>query len=235
MIRYKSNDVALVRCSTLAPLAPWIIMALAAITVIAFVRWAYAIYVQHPLLEQYGALIVDIFGRIPGIDNLLVVDHPDRWLVVTLVVGTVFCVVVIMGTTWRARERRRFYDATDANPVERQHVDRLTAGFPTLMREHGIGVHTTVDRVFGDGVRTHITPPILRRIMMEPSGPRIAVRPADGQSASQLVDQWEKSASIFQEIDFDTTVERNVVYIQLYTRTGGASDVTLSDLNGGDE
>lgn len=82
MIRYKSNDVALVRCTTLAPLAPWIIMALAAITVLAFVRWAYAIYVQHPLLEQYGALIVDILGRIPGIDNLLVVDHPDRWLVV---------------------------------------------------------------------------------------------------------------------------------------------------------
>lgn len=248
MMRYNSSDDALVPTDLRSNSTPLgtvvlVIMAVSALPgVLALVRWAYATYVQDPLLKEYGALIDDIVGRIPGIDNLLIVDHPDRWFlvarvdfVVVAVLGVMFLVVAIILKTRQDRDCRRFYDATDANSVERRIVNRLTAGFPTLMREHGIGVHTTIDRAFSGGTRTRITPPILHHITMEPSGLRVAVRPATDQNASELADQWEKSASIFQEIDFDTAVEGNVVYVQLYTRTGGAPDVTLNDLNGGDE
>lgn len=232
MISFVEKPAALKnRESPIAAIPPLLAVA----TIWSGIRAAYGKYIQDSLLVDYGILIDDIFGRIPGIDNLLVVNYPTRWAAVALVAFTVLLAVVIIRKIWRDRARRRFYDATDANPVERRLVDRLTAGFPTLMREHGIGVRTTVDRAFNAGTRTRITPPTLRRITMKPFGLRIAVRPATGQSASELADQWEKSASIFQEIDFDTTVERNVVYVQLYTRDGGASDVTLNDLNGGDE
>lgn len=235
MINFVAKPAALDNDDLRSAPVPVIPLILAITTIWSGIRAAYGKYIQDNLLTGYGTVIDDIFGRIPGIDNLLVVDHSGRWFVVAFVVGTVFCVVVIIRKIKRDRARRKFYEVTDANPVERSLVGRLTAGFPALMREHGIGVHATAGRVSSGGARTRVTPPILRRITMEPSGLRIAVRPATGQSASELADQWEKSASIFQQIDFDTDVERNGVYVQLYTRTGGAPDVTLKDLNGGDK
>lgn len=235
MITFVEKPAALVNDDLRSVPIPVIPLILAITTIWSGIRAAYGNYIQDNLLTGYGTVIDDIFGRIPGIDNLLVVDHPGRWFVVAFVVGTVFCVVVIIRKITRDRARRQFYEVTDASPVERSLVDRLTTGFPALMREHGIGTHATVGREFSDGTTIRVTPPILRHITMEPSGLRVAVRPATDQSASELADQWEKSASIFQEIDFDTAIEGTTVYVQLYSRNGGASDVTLKDLNGGDE